>query len=753
MPEFVSPASPRSSARPALGDFRRYFGIVRRGWRLVAITILVCLTLAVIYLASTRRKYQATARVMVLQQGGRPLNVANTDPNRLMEEADDYIPTHAGLMSSPLVIQGAISSAGLYALPTLLAESEKDRDPVEAAILSLKVTRPDRLAKILKVDYRANSAEEATTTLEAILASYDKIIEHTFHRKSSEVVTLIAKARDELGRELKGLEDKYLELRQKGTGLALDESGRPFALKRLEQWDHAANAANIKSIEIKAQLGLGRTLANQGTELWAIAHALGQVGGDPSSLNAALNSGGSLNGTADYIRQLTQEQQSLSERFGPQFAKVRELQDQISRAQERNRSARGRLERGEVKDLLNSIEQGLHSVEAMRDELMMRFEQEQARSKQDEIGLLSEVTLRGNMERQRSLFNTVVDQLKQAQFAGDFSSVSIQTIEPPKALPRPVRPIVPLVLALALVSGCMAGVMVAFVADGLDNSIRTIEELRETLDLSLLGQVPEVRRQDAIPGQFGLICETMPRSTWAESFRAIRTNVDVLCRRQDIRVLLISSPHPGDGKSTVSSNVAISLAQAGRTVLLIDADLRKPTQAGIRNLPGKMGLVQILRDSLPIHRAVQATSVANLDLIASGPEISNPSELLSSPRMVAFLSEARASYDVVIIDSPPLLAVTDSAIVGNLVDGVMLVIRMGSLKRAEASRIKDQVARLGSVMLGMLINRVGHKEAGYGYCYGYGSSSNAETAADREPHDDDRDVHEGGYASSNGSSN
>ena len=276
--------------------------------------------------------------MLVLQQGGRPpLNVANTDSTRLMEGTDDYIPTHAAILGSLLVIERAIDRIGLRPSPLLEAQ-QADQDPVEAVSKRLKVTRPDRLAKILRIEYRAGDRGEVVRMVEAITESYKRVLEEAFQKNnSSTVIALISKARDELSQELQDLEGKYLELRRKTPSPIAGGEGRAFLASRLARWDQAANEAMIKSVQLKRQLELGRKLAGEGTELWAVAHAVSQLGGDTSSLTAILSS--SQDGAAEYIRQLAQEHQQLNERFGPNYAKVRELKAQIERVRQSVRRA------------------------------------------------------------------------------------------------------------------------------------------------------------------------------------------------------------------------------------------------------------------------------------------------------------------------------------------------------------------------------------------------------------------------------
>ena len=183
------------------------------------------------------------------------------------------------------------------------------------------------MAKIFRVDYQAGDREETDRLVEALVASYQKFLGDTFQKNSGTVITLISKARDDLSKELKELEDQYLEFRRTNANVIVGQGqeGRSFWASRLSRWDQAANEAMVKAVQLKSQLDLGRKLAGDGAELWAIAHAITQVGGDPNSLLALVTAGSSQNGEGDFIRQLAVEQQQLVERYGPDYAKVKEL--------------------------------------------------------------------------------------------------------------------------------------------------------------------------------------------------------------------------------------------------------------------------------------------------------------------------------------------------------------------------------------------------------------------------------------------
>jgi capsular exopolysaccharide synthesis family protein len=252
----------------------------------------------------------------------------------------------------------------------------------------------------------------------------------------------------------------------------------------------------------------------------------------------------------------------------------------------------------------------------------------------------------------------------------------------------------------------------------------------------VLGLIPLLPAEEAAAGgEIGLICHTRPRSTLSESYRAVRTGLEFCRRSRPAQVLLVTSPHSGDGKSTSASNLAITLALAGRRVLLVDGDLRKPSQHQIQNCGRERGLAHVLKGLLPVSRAVHRTAVEGLDLLAAGPEVPNPAELFASRRLGDFLEEVRQLYDSVIIDSSPLLAVTDPCVIGSACDGIVLVVRATTLRRHEAERAKELLDALGVPVLGTVVNGITREQVGYGYGqaygygygYGYGSYGSSET--------------------------
>ena len=258
------------------------------------------------------------------------------------------------------------------------------------------------------------------------------------------------------------------------------------------------------------------------------------------------------------------------------------------------------------------------------------------------------------------------------------------------------------------------------VVDRLDRRIRSLNELRQVTGLSLVGQVALMPEDQAgVPGSFGMICHAMPRSIWAEAYRGVRTNIDFLRRDSHLQVLLVTSAYAGEGKTTSASNLAISFAAAGRKVLLIDADLRRPSLDRVHGLNNVRGLSHLLRDLMPLRRVVQHSRTDNLDVVTAGPEVPNPAELLLSPRLAGLLDEARGAYDVIVLDSSPLLAVTDPLIIGAVADGIVLTVRAWMLDRRDAERALELLQNLGTPVLGLLVNGLSPGQGGYSHRYGH----------------------------------
>lgn len=218
-----------------------------------------------------------------------------------------------------------------------------------------------------------------------------------------------------------------------------------------------------------------------------------------------------------------------------------------------------------------------------------------------------------------------------------------------------------------------------------------------------------------------LIAHTEPKSPVAEAYRTLRTNIHFLGLEDSLKTILVTSPGPGEGKSTTTANLAVILAQAGKQVLLLDCDLRKPVVHKIFELSNQVGMTNVLVDRLPLEKGVQETEIQGLRVVTSGPVPPNPSELLDSPRMGELLEEVHTLADIVLIDSPPVLVVTDAAILGAMVSGVILVVNQGTARIDATKQAKKTLENTSAKILGVVLNGVEVPTGDYHYYYYYGS--------------------------------
>ncbi|WP_373865189.1 CpsD/CapB family tyrosine-protein kinase [Paenibacillus koleovorans] len=218
-----------------------------------------------------------------------------------------------------------------------------------------------------------------------------------------------------------------------------------------------------------------------------------------------------------------------------------------------------------------------------------------------------------------------------------------------------------------------------------------------------------------------IITEINPKSPISEAYRTLRTNVDFSSIDSDIQVVMLTSAGPGEGKSTTATNLAVTYAQADKKVLIIDADLRKPTMHHTFLRSNRWGLTNILASHGTGREVVVDTDIENLYLLPSGPIPPNPSEMLASTRMSRLLDELKNEYDMIIIDTPPALVVTDAQVIASRCDGVILVINSGEVKREMAIKVKANLERVNARILGVVLNNLDRKQGESYYYYYYGA--------------------------------
>lgn len=315
--------------------------------------------------------------------------------------------------------------------------------------------------------------------------------------------------------------------------------------------------------------------------------------------------------------------------------------------------------------------------------------------------------LERDVKKNQVFFDTLLKRARETELATGLDDLAsnIRVVDPAEVPRKPVRPRKALNILLALIVGLAGGIGLAFFFEYLDNTIKTPEDIEQHIKLPFLGFVPAISSKNGALTR-DLVTHVDKKSVAAEAYRSIRTNILFSSPDKELKLVMVTSSGPREGKTTTAINIAIAMAQTGSRVLLVDADMRRPRVHKSLELKNEAGLSNVLIGDMPLPEAAQQSQVERLEIVPCGPTPPNPAELLGSNRMKEFLKEASEAYDRVVFDSPPVMAVTDACILGSMVDGVVQVVHAGTTSRDVAARGRDQLQSVGVKILGSVLNNV-----------------------------------------------
>lgn len=297
---------------------------------------------------------------------------------------------------------------------------------------------------------------------------------------------------------------------------------------------------------------------------------------------------------------------------------------------------------------------------------------------------------------------------------------NIQIIDKAQVPNGPTKPKPMLNMTIAGILGIMIGVFIAFLQEFLDTTIKTTEDVEKNIGVLVIGNIPKRN-----PDEEGITVLENPKAPTTEAFRTLRTNIQFSSIDKKLKTMVVTSSTPGEGKSTIAVNLAAIIAQSKEKVLLIDCDLRKPNIHSIIGKSNLEGLTNILVGNRVVEEvAYKCEGLENLEIITSGPIPPNPAELLGSNRMKMFMAAVKEEYDMVILDTPPIGAVTDSVILSTIVDGLILVAAIAETDIEALVRGKDSLDKVDPNIIGVVLNKLpiggkGSKQYGYYEDYGY----------------------------------
>jgi len=324
-------------------------------------------------------------------------------------------------------------------------------------------------------------------------------------------------------------------------------------------------------------------------------------------------------------------------------------------------------------------------------------------------------TLKRNAEADSQIYNSILTRMKETSVAGKLESNNIRLVDPVQVPGVPFQPKKGRNLAMGIVLGLGAAAGLSFLMNSFDDRIKTYEDV-DLLGLPLLTGVPRIELPDG--SQNGRVLQLEPHSISAEAFRNLRATISLKPELNDAKTLLITSTAPGEGKSVVSANLAIAFASNRQRTLLIDCDLHHPVQNKVFRSSANKSLSVYLTNNSKLEDVVQATDIPNLDVLQVGDVPPNAPELLSTDRVAELIQEACQQYDRVIIDSPPVTAVSDPLLLLPFVKGVVYVIGFGKVSREVVSRSMQKLRDCGAPLVGVVMNNIDQELHGY-YYYPY----------------------------------
>ncbi|HEU5173897.1 MAG TPA: polysaccharide biosynthesis tyrosine autokinase [Gemmatimonadaceae bacterium] len=693
-PRQAGHAVPAAPGTTPGSDFQTYAAILRRNWPII-VASLVLVTFGVAAGDALKDPiYRASGTIEIRKQSAEVVPVeALFQFERI---SDQYLQTQYALLRSPTLVRRTLADSGLAAGFARAEFGRVDTTDGRQQLDSLAERARNRLfvdpvsgSRIVKVSFETKDPVIAATFVNAVIAEY---IEMRQESGSSALDRFAAQA-ETIRTEMLQMEAQLQQfVRANGLGVITTSSGAVDDVnhERLRRLQDELTAAETEGIRAEALFGTARRQVDAAVDsdlLRTLRASIAQVQGEYAQVRATF--------TDSYPRARQLREQ------------LADLNAQVEREQRRLRSTLG----------------GQQQTAQSRRELLLRAVNDQRALMDDLSAKYAEYERRKrDLDVQKQLYGTIQQKRKEATVSASLAAIDIGVLDPAATPGSPISPLPKRDIPLGALVGVMLGLGVAFVRSYSDTTVRTLDEVEALSDRPVLALIPSVRTPVGPPVSHGGSAGALTSGTGqvfddlAEAFRGLRTSVLFESMGPLPRVLMITSAAPGEGKTFVTTNLAISLASLGRRVLLIDADLRRPAVDRVFGLKGGAGLARCLAGDVTWEDALSRNVVPGLDVLSSCTDSLSPSDLLSSPAIGVLLREATAEYDFVLVDAPALfINVPDARILAQKVDGVVLVVRSGVTPRDLVRRLTAQTPNLvGLVLNGYDLRQLPASYAAYG---------------------------------------
>ena len=559
-------------------------------------------------------------------------------------------------------------------------ETVTESDRIDGFLGGLSIV-PVRNTRMVEIRYSSADPAFAAAAANAVAKTYiDQTLELKF-TASKEAADWLADRLTEQRQAVEVSEAALQAFRERHGAISVaDNSSSNIVLQRLVEVGTAHTKAKTERIQKEA-------LYNQ---LKAI-EATGGLDTFPAVLSNEF-----IQKIKAELADLQRQEAQLAERYGPRNPEMIKLRTAIETTDAKLR--------GEVAKVVESVRNEYLTAQAQERSLESTLETH----KTDALSLnrtgIEYGVLQREAESNRQIYESLMQRTKETGLSSELRTTNVRIVDPAERPRSPISPNIRRDLMIGLLGSLVLAVGLAFFFEYLDNRIKTPQELKANLGIPFLGMVPELPDQKK-GGHDPLLNNGVP-ANFAEAFKTVRTNVLFSSADEGMRSLVVTSAGPGEGKSLVASNLAIALAQADQRVLLIDADMRRPRVHEIFQTSQEPGLSNVLTNNATTSEAIRTTTVHGLSLLHSGHVPPNPAELLGSRRYIDFMASLSKDFDWVVIDTPPVMVVTDASIVANQASGVVFVVGADHTNRHAARAAVEQLESANARIVGSVLNKV-----------------------------------------------
>lgn len=707
---------------------------LRKHWLLGVVFAVGVFAAVAFYTVGQKRIYRASAVVLIEPNPPRPLGnnvqaVVETGAGSFWSNKE-YYSTQYQILQGRALARETVKALNLHLDPTFIKNvttgtkvngpiADPNLENATSALLSRLVVEPvkeSRLVSVLVNDADRNRAHKILSTL----------LDIYLERNIDTVVASTSAAADWLRSQTDKLKS---ELEQ--TEMALHDYKKDKKILSVSLDDQS----NMLRGEMQA---LNETLTHAGAKREQILARVREIDkidpSNPVELPASeLLQNGLLNTLRqEYVRAKTEVDSLIQGGKGEHYPEVESARARVEAARE--------AVLAEIRNVQGALRADLAAITTEEKGLSGLFARAKTRALDLNMLEIEYRRLERSKENTEKLYGLVLERSKESDLTRMLRFNNITLAEPPSASVKPVRPRVPLNLAVGFVLGIALGLGLIVARESLDRTVRTPDDLEEELGIPMLGLLPALTAGQKQPGYYGayggrsrrkrgqpvlntpeLVAHELPKSNAAECARGIRTSLTFSSPDKPYKTILVTSGSPGEGKTTVASTIAVTFAQAEQRILLVDCDLRRARLHRIFKVANAAGVSSAVSDPSSLEAAAVSTSVPNLFLLPAGPHVPNPAEIVQSAAFGALLDAMKGKFDRIVLDSPPILPVTDATVLATRVDATVVVLRARSTRRETARQIVRKLGDLGATVAGVVLNafEARRRKSGYYYYYGH----------------------------------